>query len=212
MRIPSLIWIACVAAVSSACLPWHERSPVTNAFSKDTRVALPAIAALGQSDREEAESVLLHIAQDPDPLRSQAAVNALRALAWLQRAETGETTPSIRVEISALHVAMEEAFRNGDLLGVAGFYSDDAVMLGRDGRRVVGRASLNEYWTRLHGAKKWEITLMDIEGEDGIWVERGRSRLSVVRDEKLSESEVEFMMVWQRQLDGRLLIIVDAFW
>jgi ketosteroid isomerase-like protein len=212
MRTPALIWIACIMAGSMACLPWPERSHVTNAFSKDTRVALPAIAELGQSDREEAEAILLHIAQDPDPLRREAAVNALRALARLERAESNETTLSIRAEISALHVAMEEALRNGDLLGVAGFYSDDAVLLGRDGRRVAGRANLNEYWTRLHGAQSWEIDVLDVEGEDGIWMERGRSRLRVMRDEELAESEVDFMMIWQRQLDGRLLIIVDAFW
>jgi ketosteroid isomerase-like protein len=213
MRTPTITLLVVLAALSAACVPiFHQRSPVTDAFSRDTRISLPAIAELGQSDREEAESVLLHIARDPDPLRSQAAMNALRSHARLRRAETEEASPDIRVEISALHEAMEEAFRNEDLLGVAAFYADDGLLLGRDGHRVAGRIAIDEYWGRLHGAREWELTLLDVEGEDGIWVERGRSKLSVFRDDELRASEVEFMMVWQRQSDGALLITIDAFW
>jgi uncharacterized protein (TIGR02246 family) len=196
----------------AACSPFHKRSPLTDAFSRDLRIALPAIAELGESDRDEAQPVLQYIARDQDPIRSEAAMNALRNRERLIRDELASSATGLRAEIAALHVAMEEAFRNGNLLGVAAVYADDAVILGHNGKRVAGRAAIDDYWTSLYGGEDWELTLLDVEGEGGLWIERGRSKITVIRDEQKRVSEVEFVLVWQRQPDGALLIKVDAFW
>jgi ketosteroid isomerase-like protein len=51
-----------------------------------------------------------------------------------------------------------------------------------------------------------------LEGGSDLYVQRGRSRLVRQRDGARHVSEVEFVLVWQRQLDGRLRILVDAWW
>lgn len=208
----TLLLALALSLATAACLPWPKRSPLTDAFSRDLRVALPAIQELGTSDRGEAQSVLMYIARDPDPMRSRAALEALRHRARMEKDQLESTAIGARERITELHEAMESAVRNGNLPAVAAFYADDAVLLGRDGHEVVGRAAIEDYWSRMQGAQDWELTLLDVEGQDGLWIERGRSKLSVLRDEQLLVSEVEFLLVWQQQPDGSLRIKLDAFW
>ncbi len=217
-----------LALLGPACAMWPPRSNITNAFVRDPEVAIPAILALGQSERPEAESVLLHILHDPDPLRQRTASQALQDLKQRRDASAAATAApgkdaeqqreaaglrsKAQAEIRALNAAMEQAMRHGDLAAVAAFYADDALLMDKSGRTVAGRQAIDEYWGRLEGAQDWELSIASLEGADKLWIQRGHSRLSVLRDGVLQHSNVEFMLVWRRQENGQLLIGLDAYW
>ncbi len=224
--------------LTAACVQWPARSATTRAFDRDPHVYVPAIHELATSEREEAEAVLVHIAADPDELRRRTAEQALKVRRkWL--AERAAATPAragagalpaggsssagggepssavpatVHAEIASLNRSMEDALRRGDLAGVAAVYADDGVLLSRDGTRYAGREEVDAYWGRLEGARDWQLSVDRVEGEGGLWVQRGTSRLTVERDGELRVSEVDFLLVWVREADGRLRIALDAYW
>jgi ketosteroid isomerase-like protein len=205
------VLMLCPGACNS--IQWPSRSPVTDAYSRNLEIALPAIAELGRSDRPEAVAVLQSIRQDADPNRRLAAENALRERnRRIHLAETEESPASVRAEIEAQHAVMEAKMRAGDLSGVAAHYADDGLVLGPGGRRVAGREAIDAYWKTFENPRDWELKLLDLEGHDGLYIERGRSKLTSVHEEQLRVSEVEYTLIWRRQPDGTLLIIVDAYW
>jgi hypothetical protein len=143
-----------LVALAACAVPTPLRTATTNAFDRDRAVALPAIEALGRGERPEAEAVLVHIRNGPDEERSRAAGLALaelsrrtgRAVPDAAQADDGMPVPArtaappeVRVEVEARNAAMEELRRGGDRQGLAAFYADDAVMLGRNGQRIAGR-------------------------------------------------------------------------
>jgi len=207
----ALLLVVTLGACNS--VKWPDRSPVTDAYNRDPTIALPAIAELGRSERGEAVAVLQNITQDPDPRRREAAIAALRERQRrLKREESTESLSNVRAEIEAQHSVMEAKLRAGDLKGVAAHYASDGVLLGRRGMRVSGRAEIDAYWNRVDDPLDWELILMDLEGRDGLYVERGRSKLTTLREGAAHITQVDYMLVWQRQADGNLLITVDAYW
>ena len=114
--------------------------------------------------------------------------------------------------IEALNRDMESALREGDLLGVARFYADDAILLGPRGQRVEGREAIDRYWTGIRGAKDWKLTTTKLGGERETVYQIGRSRLVTAEGGRESVSEVEFVVVWRRQPSGDTYRIeVDSY-
>ena len=211
--------LACLlVALVAACkqVGFHEPSPVVQAFDADPRVALPAIEALADSERPDATAVLQHIRADPDPARREAAERALRRRAsrlYGNRAETAGPVARARAEIRRLNDHMVDRLRVGDLAGVAAVYADDAVLLSADGERHEGRQAVDAYWTGLQNPLDWKLDVLDVEGRDGLFVQRGRSHLTTARDGLPRTSVVDFMLVWRRERpDGPLRIVLDAWW
>lgn len=131
-------------------------------------------------------------------------------------ASTPPPTPasdSLQAEVRMLCQGMEEALREGDLQRVASFYADDGILLSPSGKRQGGsRQLLEQYWARFDTAVDWSLTTHSIEGVEGLVMQRGRSDISFEDDGELRVGTVEFVLIWQRQLDGSLKIAADGYW
>lgn len=121
---------------------------------------------------------------------------------------------ALREEVAGLCAQMEQAMRDNDLKRVASFYADDGILLGPSGQRRGGsRAALEEYWARFGTGIDWSLITHSVEGRDNMAVQRGRSVLTYINPEGARHtSVVDFMLIWQRQDDGTLMIAVDAYW
>ena len=53
--------------------------------------------------------------------------------------------------------AMENAYNQGDLMGVAEIYADDACLLGPNNYIVTGRENIDDYWTKITFPVKWKL-------------------------------------------------------
>ncbi|MBT8484748.1 MAG: DUF4440 domain-containing protein [Phycisphaerales bacterium] len=119
---------------------------------------------------------------------------------------------TLRTEVERLNRSMEESLRAGDLLGVAGHYADDAILIGPSGNRVTGRTEIDAYWMRFSDPVDWSLSVGTLEGEADLLCQRGTSRLTYRRGDAVRTSVVEFLLIWRREEDGRLRIAVDAYW
>jgi len=115
-------------------------------------------------------------------------------------------------EIVEANRLLEERFASGDLLGVADFYADDALLFAPGGQRVQGREEIDAYWSNIVGPVSWELDIRTLEGSQDLVFERGTSRLTAQYEGGLQTSTVEFAFLWRRQPDGSWKIALDAFW
>ena len=118
---------------------------------------------------------------------------------------------AVRREVEALNREMEAAFNRGDLKGVAAFYADNAVV--RTSRQVAaqGRAAIDQYFTGIRNPKRWKLDVYGVsvsEGTDLVF-ETGLSTL--VSGSAENVSPFEFALVWKRQSNGKLRIVLDYY-
>ena len=141
-------------------------------------------------------------------------ITSLLALApRLTQAQTpAASDPSaVRREVEALNREMEAAFNRGDLKAVAAFYADNAVV--RTSRQVAaqGRAAIDRYFTGIQNPKRWKLDVYGIstpEGSDLVF-QTGLSTLVSGSPEHVSP--FEFALVWKRQNNGKLRIVMDYY-
>lgn len=148
---------------------------------------------------------------------------------------TGDST-LIREQLDG----MESAWRNGDKLGVAQFYSDDGYLISSGEIRANGRAEINAYWEGFSREPvDWilsdyittkdpkEITdsgrykpenLLAITTLDSIdfpipndaYYQLGRSDLIWQTNDVLDTGTVDFFLVWKK-VDDTYRIFIDAY-
>jgi uncharacterized protein (TIGR02246 family) len=137
-----------------------------------------------------------------------AAVVSVAPLA----AQAQSTRPSpLRAEIDSLNRAMERAFASKDMLAVARFYADDAVIMGPRGFRTAGRTDIDNYWKGLREPKTWKLDVLDVGGHrDDAW-QLGRSTLVTGGPDGDRTSVVNFVVIWKRQADGSLRMALDFY-
>lgn len=110
-------------------------------------------------------------------------------------------------KITALNKEMEISFNSNNMLKVAAFYLDSAVILG-GGTNMTGRTNIDNYWLSLkdNGAT-WKLEIDKIEDHDNIVIQRGRSYLSFGSDR---QSNVRFILIWKKIADS-YKILYDSF-
>lgn len=116
------------------------------------------------------------------------------------------------LEIEERNRHMEQQFRDGNLLGVADLYADDAVLLDSRGERITGRDEIDAYWTAIESPVDWKLEIRRIYGSDTLAYELGRSHLSTLRDGMPHTSVVDFLVLWRREKSGEWKIELDAYW
>jgi ketosteroid isomerase-like protein len=117
-----------------------------------------------------------------------------------------QAAAGLRLEIDGLLAAMVAALK-ADPASVAGFYTDDASILG-GGSRYVGRAEVDQYWREATMFADWTLEVIEVGGEPKApWV-RGRSTLVGNSGRRMA---TEFIGLLERQPDGRLKFYVDMF-
>jgi ketosteroid isomerase-like protein len=115
-------------------------------------------------------------------------------------------------EVNALNDSMTSAFNRGELARVAKFYADTAIIQGSSGPATKGRAAVDQYWTSIRNAKRWELDVIEVGGPADMPYQVGRSRL-VMTDASGTErvSAVDFVVIWQRGPDKVLRIAYDLY-
>jgi len=119
--------------------------------------------------------------------------------------------PEVRNLIEQNHAQMTDAFRRGDLLAVSGFYADDAIMLGPDGMKIQGRVAIDNYWTRIRGAKDWKLEVVEVGGSGEFVYELGRSALTTEHDGEENTYTCDFIVIWKQDEDKHYKIHVDSY-
>ena len=132
------------------------------------------------------------------------------ALGWAQPS-TASDPAALRREVEALNREMEAAFNRGDLKAVAAFYADNAVV--RTSRQVSaqGRAAIDQYFTGISNPKRWKLDVYGVSAAEGsdLVFQTGLSTLVSGSPERVSP--FEFALVWKRQSNGKLRIVLDYY-
>ncbi len=83
--------------------------------------------------------------------------------------------------------------------------------LGRSAHSVVakGRAAVDAYFKSIGAAKSWKLEVKDVGGSADSPFQIGRSTL--VHGTRPDTSVVDFVVVWKRQKDGSLKIVLDYY-
>jgi ketosteroid isomerase-like protein len=118
-------------------------------------------------------------------------------------------TVALRGEIEQLNRGMEAAVNRGDLLAAAAFYADDATVRTANGVDARGRGAIDGYFQGLANAKSWKLDLIQVGGTRDVAYEVGKSTL--VHGQPERTSIVYFVVVWKRQPNGQLKIILDYY-
>jgi ketosteroid isomerase-like protein len=107
--------------------------------------------------------------------------------------------PTVADKIAALNKEMEKSFNNNDMLKVAAFYLDSAVILG-GGSNITGRVNIDNYWTSLKDkGATWRLEIDKVEDYGDIVIQRGRSYLTFSPERK---SNVRFILIWKKTGDS----------
>ena len=129
---------------------------------------------------------------------------------------SAQATPSrdptaVRREVESLNRAMEAAVARGDLKAVAAFYANNAVVRSAHGVQAQGRAAVDQYFVGIANAKSWKLDVygVTVPQESNLVYETGRSTL--VHGSPKRTSVVQFLVVWERQRDGALRIVLDYY-
>jgi len=129
---------------------------------------------------------------------------------------TAQANPSrdataVRREVEALNRAMEAAVARGDLRGVAAYYADNAVVRSPHSVEAQGRAAVEQYFVGIGNAKRWKLDVYGVTAprESNLVYQTGRSTL--VHGSPERTSVVQFLLVWERQRDGALKIVLDYY-
>ena len=142
--------------------------------------------------------------------------------------------------IAALNKKMEAAFNAGDLEKVASFYLDDAYLLSPGGQKVSGREAIDQYWMGIKNPVRWELEVIaverdeadiyeneywqalpnkppgwrvngvDIDEDDELVYQLGRSTLVTMRNGEEKASVVDFLLIW-KYTDGEYRILLDTY-
>src|SRR5690348_10812397 len=72
------------------------------------------------------------------------------------------TIAETRQYIETLNREMDACLMRGDLRGYAGFYSDDATIIGFEKRKIQGREAINEFCYAMTGVKEAKAVVLDV--------------------------------------------------
>lgn len=115
-----------------------------------------------------------------------------------------------RAEVEALNTAMTVAFNRGDMKAVSAHYADNAVIRSAEWLDARGRAQVDAYFADLAAPKSWALEVRDVvDNGDGLVFQTGVSTLVHGNPERTSR--VVFNLVWKRQSDRTLRIVLDYY-
>jgi ketosteroid isomerase-like protein len=117
---------------------------------------------------------------------------------------------TIQDKIEALNKEMENSFRENDMLKVASFYLDTALISG--GRmNITGRKGINQYWMSLKDKSgQWKLETESTEDFGSYVLQRGKSFLKHTINGIVQESNVHFFIIWKKT-DDNYKILYDVF-
>ena len=126
------------------------------------------------------------------------------------QAPTTSDPAALRREVESLNKQMEAAFNRGDLKGAAAFYADNAVVRSPHDVAAQGRAAIDRYFGGISNPKSWKLDVYDVTaGANNTVYQTGMSTLVSGSPERTSK--FQFLLVWERQRNGTLKIVLDYY-
>ena len=136
-------------------------------------------------------------------------ISCLAGAAGAQATPTPDVA-ALRREVESLNRQMEAAFNRGGLKGAAAFYADNAVMRSAHEVAAQGRAAIDRYFRGISNPKSWKLDVYGVTaGVSNTVYETGMSTLVSGSPERTSK--FQFLVVWQRQSNGALRIVLDYY-
>lgn len=115
-------------------------------------------------------------------------------------------------EVRLMNDSLEAAFNGGDVASVARFYADDARMRGPGSPETRGRSAIDAYWSGITDPVRWRLEVIDVGGNRDLTYQIGRSHLTTRgQDGQERTYTTDFAVVWERQPDGSLRMILDLW-
>ncbi|MFL5802792.1 MAG: YybH family protein [Roseiflexaceae bacterium] len=125
---------------------------------------------------------------------------------------TTATILTALTDILAMRIdAMTSALEQGDGLGVARIYADDALLTDLHDFRVLGRAAIDAHWSRLAPCRSWRLDILDVGGDPAMPYQRLHSTLIFERNGQEIRDVGTCFVIWKRQADGDYRIYVDIY-
>lgn len=101
-------------------------------------------------------------------------------------------------EILKRNREMEKVFMCNDFSKLAGFYTENAVLIGEK-QEIKGKTAINEYWSSLKDkGLSWNLENIQIEIHGNMAIQRGISRMKFLHSEKEFESNTRFTLIWKK--------------
>lgn len=122
------------------------------------------------------------------------------------------TRQALWAEVRALNDSMEAAFNRGDVERVSRFYADNARMRGAHSSEISGRSAITKFWTGIKNPVRWKLDVVEVGAHRDFAYQKGRSHLTS-RDANGQDRTYssDFLVVWERQPDGALRVIMDLW-
>jgi ketosteroid isomerase-like protein len=113
--------------------------------------------------------------------------------------------------VESLNREMEAAFNRGDLKGVAAFYADNSVVRTGTSVNANGRKQIDAYWAGIKEGKRWTLEVRGVTAAENTNLVYQTGKSTLVSGSPEHTSIVSFLVVWQRQSNGKLKILLDYY-
>ena len=120
----------------------------------------------------------------------------------------------VRQAIEANNSKFVAAFNAGDAAGVAGRYTENAILLPPDTTRIEGRAAIQEAWQGWidAGLTNLKLDSADVEGQGDLAWEIGNYAVDVPGEgDAIVTATGNYLVVWQRGADGAWRLHIDTW-
>lgn len=139
-------------------------------------------------------------------MRRTTAVAAVVLLAISSAAAVSGGSPKAdppRAAIEKVGKAFSAAFGRGDFAGIAGMYSEDAILFPPESEMVKGRAGIEAFWkgARDTGVKAVDLNTLDVTSSGNVAAETGTAVLHVSGVGGGSEAliRLKYVVVWRKE-------------
>ena len=123
----------------------------------------------------------------------------------------GDAPDDTKQKIHDLNQKMEEAFRSGDMIQVADFYTDDATVIIPGGKKIEGRKAIYEYLTTLKNSKDFNLEVSDVNGSGKLLYQVGTVTFTADKNGIPETHSSDQVKVWKRGSDWDYKISADSF-
>lgn len=123
----------------------------------------------------------------------------------------GDATDEVKQKIQTMNSEMEQAFKAGDMVKVAEFYADDAVLIIPGGKKLNGKKAIYEYLSGLSDTKDIQLSVSDVNGSGKIIYQLGTFTFSADMNGVNKKQSSDQVKVWKRGTDWDYKISVDSF-
>jgi uncharacterized protein (TIGR02246 family) len=127
---------------------------------------------------------------------------------------TNPSTFNFKSAIESAIAKFEKAANARDAATIASLYAEDATLMPQGSPAIKGRRNIQQFWQQLFdaGASDARIRLVEVSPAGDIAYEIGSFEANMpVPQGGTARTEGKYVVVWKRQPNGTLNMLVDIF-